>query len=60
MEQKNVKGVTYYYMWFWRQGRQERSPEFATMQEFTNACGKWCDAHPGQFRICTRTAYVPA
>ena len=55
MEQEKIK-IKVYYMYFWRNGKRERSPEYMGLQAFTAACGKWCDAHPEDYQLCSRIA----
>ena len=43
-----------YYMYFYRNHKRERSPEYPSLTAFCAACGKWCDAHPEDYQLCSR------
>lgn len=55
MEEKK-KRIRVWYMYFYRNGKRERSPEYRSLTEFVAACGKWCDAHPDDYQLCSRIA----
>ena len=54
MEKKQTKTTRLFYMYYNRGNGLERSPEFKSFAEFYSACGKWCNAHPEDWRLCTR------
>lgn len=54
MEKQSMRKVRVFYMYFYRDGKRERSPEYRSLQAFTAACGKWCDAHPEDYQLCSR------
>ena len=57
MEQKQqVVKIRMWYMWFYRNGKRERSPEYRSLREFVEACGNWCDNHPDDYQLCSRIA----
>ena len=43
-----------WYMYFYRDRKRERSPEYPSLTAFVEACGKWCDAHPEDYQLCSR------
>lgn len=45
-----------YYMYFYRNHKRERSPEYPSLTAFVEACGKWCDNHPEDYQLCSRIA----
>ena len=53
MAQETVRRKVY-YMYFWRNHRRERSPEYPSLVEFTKACGVWCDNHPDDYTLQSR------
>lgn len=54
MEKKEVKRMRVWYMYFYRNGKRERSPEYPSLTAFVEACGKWCDNHPDDYQLCSR------
>lgn len=58
MEVKKTKRMRVWYMYFWRNGKRERSPEYPSLTSFVEACGKWCDAHPDDYQLCNRTVTI--
>lgn len=60
MEKKSVIKKRVWYMYFYRNGKRERSPEYQSLTEFVEACGKWCDSHPEDFQLCSRIATTVA
>lgn len=54
MEKKEVKRMRVWYMYFYRNGKRERSPEYPGLTKFVEACGKWCDNHPDDYQLCSR------
>ena len=55
-KQKEYRKVKMYYMYFYRNCKRERSPEYRGLVAFTAACGEWCDAHPDDYQLCSRIA----
>lgn len=53
-KQKSIRKRVY-YMYFYRNGKRERSPEYDSLTAFCAACGKWCDNHPDDYQLCSRT-----
>ena len=45
-------------MYFYRNGKRERSPEYTSRTAFVEACGKWCDAHPDDYQLCSRPVTI--
>lgn len=58
MEKNQVKRIRVWYMYFYRNGKRERSPEYKSLTEFVADCGKWCDNHPDDYQLCSRIATV--
>lgn len=54
MEKKEVKTTRVYYMYYWWNGKRERSKEYSSFAEFVKACGEWCDANPFSWELCHR------
>ena len=54
MAQETVKRRVW-YMYFWRNHKKERSPEYPSLTAFVEACGIWCDNHPDDYQLCSRT-----
>lgn len=52
--QPTMKKRRVWYMYFWRDHKKERSPEYPSLTAFVEACGKWCDAHPEDYQLCSR------
>lgn len=58
MEKKETKRIKVWYMYFYRNGKRERSPEYRSLVEFTKDCGAWCDSHPDDYQLCSRIATI--
>ena len=58
MEKKEITTVRKFYMYFVRNGKQERSPEFDSFEEFYKKCGAWCNAHPFDWKLAYRDVYM--
>ena len=54
MEKKAIETKRVFYMYYTWNGKQERSQEFNSFAEFYEKCGKWCNEHPLDWRLCYR------
>lgn len=52
---QETKSRRVWYMYYWRDKKRMRSPEYNSLTEFVAACGKWCDAHPDDYQLLSRT-----
>lgn len=43
-----------YYMYYYLNGRRNRSAEYPSFAAFYEKCGKWCDQHPFDWQLCHR------
>jgi hypothetical protein len=53
MAQKYEKRVVF-YMWYYYNGKRNRSAEYNSLKEWFEKCGEWCNAHPNDWQLCKR------
>lgn len=54
MEKKEIKTIRVFYMYYWWNGKRERSKEYATFNDFIAECGEWCSKNPFAWQLCHR------
>lgn len=57
MEGKKTVKKTVFYMYYFYNGKRERSKEFDSFSAFYAKCGKWCNEHPDDWQLCKRSVY---
>lgn len=54
MDKSKVEKTTVFYMWYYYNGKRNRSAEYNSFKEFFEKCGEWCNAHPNDWQLCKR------